>query len=188
MGNREDLLAGAKRCLYEKGYARTTARDIAGAAGTSLAAIGYHFRSKEALLNEALFEAMAEWADAVGDALTADTDPDATPAQRFALAWARIVESFDSHRQLWTSQLDLVAQLDHLPGVRDHLRDGQPEARLGLAELFGYRADTRDAAALGSLLQILLGGLLMRWLVDPKDVPSGQDLADAVRALATRLA
>ena len=29
MGNREDLLAGAKKCLYEKGYARTTARDIA---------------------------------------------------------------------------------------------------------------------------------------------------------------
>ena len=32
MGNREDLLAGAKKCLYEKGYARTTARDIASAA------------------------------------------------------------------------------------------------------------------------------------------------------------
>ncbi|MGH4006514.1 MAG: TetR family transcriptional regulator, partial [Pseudonocardiaceae bacterium] len=44
MGNREDLLAGAKRCLYEKGYGRTTARDIAAAAGgVSLAAIGYHF-------------------------------------------------------------------------------------------------------------------------------------------------
>ena len=53
MGNREDLLAGAKRCLYEKGYASTTARDIATASGTSLAAIGYHFGSKEALMNQA---------------------------------------------------------------------------------------------------------------------------------------
>ncbi|GAB3818361.1 TetR family transcriptional regulator [Micromonospora zhanjiangensis] len=61
MGNREDLLAGAKQCLMEKGYARTTARDIAAAAGTSLAAIGYHFRTTQALLNAALFEAMAEW-------------------------------------------------------------------------------------------------------------------------------
>ena len=33
MGNREDLLAAAKRCLYEKGYAHTTARDIAAASG-----------------------------------------------------------------------------------------------------------------------------------------------------------
>ena len=29
MGNREDLLEGAKRCLLEKGYRATTARDIA---------------------------------------------------------------------------------------------------------------------------------------------------------------
>ena len=45
MGNREALLLGAKCCLLEKGLARTTARDIGGAAGVSLAAIGYHFRS-----------------------------------------------------------------------------------------------------------------------------------------------
>ena len=31
MGHREDLLAGAKRSLYEKGYAGTTARDIVAA-------------------------------------------------------------------------------------------------------------------------------------------------------------
>ena len=41
MGHREDLLEGAKRCLYEKGYARTTARDIVAASGTNLASIGY---------------------------------------------------------------------------------------------------------------------------------------------------
>src|SRR6185437_10410782 len=50
MGNREDLLEGAKRCLLEKGYRATTARDIAAASGVSLAAIGYHFGSKEALM------------------------------------------------------------------------------------------------------------------------------------------
>jgi AcrR family transcriptional regulator len=42
VGNREQLLEAAKRCLYEKGYSRTTARDIATAANVSLAAIGYH--------------------------------------------------------------------------------------------------------------------------------------------------
>lgn len=49
MGHREDLLEGAKRCLLEKGYARTTARDIGAASGTNLASIGYHYGSKEAL-------------------------------------------------------------------------------------------------------------------------------------------
>ena len=33
MGNREALLEGAKRCLLEKGYSRTTARDIADEIG-----------------------------------------------------------------------------------------------------------------------------------------------------------
>ena len=35
MGHREDLLAGAVRCLREKGYGRTTARDIVAASGAS---------------------------------------------------------------------------------------------------------------------------------------------------------
>ena len=58
MGNREQLLDGALACLYDKGYARTTARDIASAAGVSLAAIGYHFGTTEVLLNAALLRAM----------------------------------------------------------------------------------------------------------------------------------
>lgn len=62
MGNREDLLAGARRCLEEKGYLRTTVRDIATASKVSMAAIGYHFGSREVLLNQALFAAMDEWA------------------------------------------------------------------------------------------------------------------------------
>src|SRR5258707_11219759 len=63
MGNREALLEAAKRCLIEKGYARTTARDIADAAGVSLAAIGYHYGSKESLLEQAFMAAMEEWFD-----------------------------------------------------------------------------------------------------------------------------
>ncbi len=50
MGNRDDLLDGAVRCLRDKGWARSTVRDIAAAAGVSHAAIGYHFGSREALL------------------------------------------------------------------------------------------------------------------------------------------
>src|SRR5262252_2857415 len=71
MGNREALLAGAKRCLIEKGYAATTARDIAAASGVSLAAIGYHFGSKDALLNQAVFESIGEWGQDLQDTLAA---------------------------------------------------------------------------------------------------------------------
>ena len=61
MSHRDKLLEGAVDCLRDKGYARTTARDLVAASGTNLASIGYHFGSKEALLNEAIAEGFRAW-------------------------------------------------------------------------------------------------------------------------------
>ena len=65
MGHREQLLEGAKQCLLTKGYARTTARDLVAASGTNLASIGDHYGSKDALMNQALFEAAQPLVDPV---------------------------------------------------------------------------------------------------------------------------
>src|SRR5580700_9681402 len=81
MGNREDLLAGAKRCLVEKGYAATTARDIAAASGVSLAAIGYHFGSKDALMNQAVYDSVGDWAMELQEALIAEGAAESAPLQ-----------------------------------------------------------------------------------------------------------
>ena len=78
VGHREDLLEGAIRCLYEKGYARTTARDIVAASGTNLGSIGYHYGSTEALLNAAMIDAIGDWGEEIGRALAVDSDPEAT--------------------------------------------------------------------------------------------------------------
>jgi AcrR family transcriptional regulator len=189
MGNREALLEGAKRCLYEKGYARTTARDIATAAGTSLAAIGYHYRSTEALLNAAMFQVMQDWGDEMAGALADDDLADAGPRERFEAAWARIVESFQTHRPLWAMQLEVVIQSQHQPEIREQLAAGLPGARLGLAELFNTFPDSAAAtpaekAAVGALHQALLTGVLTQWLVDPAQALTPADLATALRRLA----
>src|ERR1700728_4547447 len=94
MGNREDLIAGAKHCLLTKGYAATTARDIAAASGVSLAAIGYHFGSKDALMNQAVFSAVGDWADEAQAMMAAALD-DGTSADRFELATSLTLESFE---------------------------------------------------------------------------------------------
>src|SRR5438874_13599388 len=107
MGNREDLIAGAKRCLIEKGYARTTARDIAAASGVSLAAIGYHYGSKEALMNRAVYEAVGDWSEGFEQALAA-ADPKATALERVELLWRHMVESFQTSRRLWLAQFELI--------------------------------------------------------------------------------
>ena len=58
---RERLLQGASRCLQEKGYAETTARDIAAASGANLRSIGYHFGSTKSLLLAAISLNFRRW-------------------------------------------------------------------------------------------------------------------------------
>jgi AcrR family transcriptional regulator len=187
MGNREDLLAAAKRCLYEKGYAHTTARDIATASGVSLAAIGYHFGSKDALLNAARIQAIEEWNDELGRALAADADPDAPPIERFEAIWTHMLELFAAHRPLWTASFEMLAELDHAPEVRRAVADAQQRARLGLAALFHHLdpdLDGRAALAVGSFYLALLPGVMAQWLIDPEHAPSGRDLAEALRTIS----
>ncbi|MFI5834694.1 TetR/AcrR family transcriptional regulator [Micromonospora sp. NPDC051300] len=186
MGNREDLLAGAKRCLMEKGYAATTARDVAASAGTSLAAIGYHFRTTRALLDEALVEAMAEWGEELDRALAHDADPE----RRFESAWERIIESYDRLRPLWAVQFELVARMDRHPELREAFAAANRRARLGLAEVFhrlGPDADEATALTLGTFHQALLGGVAAQWLVDPDAAPSAAELTRALRIVAREL-
>ncbi|MEV7176861.1 TetR/AcrR family transcriptional regulator [Kitasatospora sp. NPDC093679] len=183
MGNREDLLAGAKRCLLEKGYGRTTARDIASSAGVSLAAIGYHYGSKDALLTRAMMEAMGEWGDELGRVLAAlgeETDPQ----ERFVAAWDKVVESFTEHRGLWAVQIEILAQMEHSPELREVLGGAQKEARLGLSAMFQgvpEVPDTPDELARGAFYQALLAGLATQWLVSPELAPDGKEFLEGLR-------
>jgi AcrR family transcriptional regulator len=186
MGHREDLLVGAKRCLIDKGYARTTARDIVAASGTNLASIGYHFGSKEALLNEALISLTEEWSEELTAVMAVDTNTDATPLDRFELIWANIVELFVTHRQLWSATFEILAQTEHVPDIRRALIEANRLTRPGLAKMFQGLVDSVDEKAawvLGSFHQALLTGVMSQWLVDPESAPSAQDLTDALRLI-----
>jgi AcrR family transcriptional regulator len=189
MGNREDLLSAAKRCLYEKGYARTTARDIVAEAGTSLASIGYHFGSKDALLNAAVLAASEEWGDELQRVLATDTDPHAGPIDRFETVWTRVIELFEAHRGLWSATFEMVAQIDSAPEVRKAFAEGLYHAKLGLAELVNGidpALDEQAALKAGAFNQALLTGVMTQWLIDPAGAPSGRDLADVLRMFADR--
>ncbi|GGO86307.1 TetR/AcrR family transcriptional regulator [Wenjunlia tyrosinilytica] len=188
MGHREDLLAGAKRCLLEKGWARTTARDIVAASGTNLASIGYHYGSKDALMKAALVESLGDWGEEIERAMAADLDPEVTPLERFETIWNRMVEHFTTHRQLWAANIELVAQAEHDPQMRKTLADLQPEGREGMLEMFQgvHREPAGDSARiLGAFYQALLIGVMSQWLIDPGTAPSGKDVAEALRIVAS---
>lgn len=188
MGNREALLQGAKRCLYEKGYAHTTARDIASASGVSLAAIGYHFGSTEALLKAAMIEAIDEWGQQMQRDLAGDAAVYATgdPLKRFAAIWTRVINSLSAHRALWAATLEVAAQIERAPDVRAYLADALQQGRMGLAQLFqgiDPVSDEHSAWMVGSFYQALMSGLVVQWLADPERAPSGDDLANALRLI-----
>jgi AcrR family transcriptional regulator len=188
MGNKEKLLAGARTCLYDKGYVRTTARDVASAADVSLAAIGYHFGTTEALLTAALIEALKEWGDELERALTGDSDDALDPQARFEATWDRVIASVDTHRPLWSVQFEAVTQLDHVPQLRELFAEAQEGAQLGLVALFqglDSERDPAEARLLGSLYQAMLTGVIAQHLTNPTHAPSGRDLVRALRAMAT---
>ncbi|RZU20403.1 TetR family transcriptional regulator [Kribbella rubisoli] len=195
MGNREALVEGAKACLLEKGYSRTTARDIATAAGVSLAAIGYHFGSKETLLNEALRALLTdEWATEVSGAAGGDERAAvaAGPHEQFVATWGQIIDSLSNPRlkALWATQFEVLSLGASMPELVAELTKMQGEAREGLAHMFGAvdpDADPAEVQAIGSLLQALLLGVVAQGMFDPDSAPTGEQLAQSLRTLADRI-
>jgi AcrR family transcriptional regulator len=187
MGHREQLLEGAKKCLLEKGFGRTTARDIVAASNTNLGSIGYHFGTKDALMNAALVQATEDWGVELGEALAANLDPEATPLQRFETTWTRVIANFEQHRQLWVAQFEIFSHLQHSPEMRPYFSAAQETARRGLAtllQLIDPNSDEKSVRSVGSFALAMLTGVIAQWLVDPAKAPDGKDLADAIRAVA----
>lgn len=180
VGTREDLLAAAKQCLAERGYARTTVRDIVAASGTNLAAINYHFGTRDKLLNQAMMESSATAVQQILASLP-DTDTD-DPAARLHTFLQQLITSFTENRALWSANVESLAQALHSPEIRAELGNAQALARTELGELF---ARTGKDSHLGAVLQTMIGGLLVQWLVDPDHAPTAADITTGLRTLAT---
>ncbi|MBJ6640521.1 MULTISPECIES: TetR/AcrR family transcriptional regulator [unclassified Streptomyces] len=185
MGHREDLLEGAKSCLLEKGFARTTARDIVKASGTNLASIGYHYGSKDALLAKAyvaLVEGLSDAFDGGGA-----VEPEGAPGslERFRWVWSNVVDTMRAPGSMWRLSMEIVVMGDQLPEVRDHLALAQREAGRGLIPMLmgGREEDVPDETAdtLGRFYVTLMTGLIAQWTFDPKTAPDGDALAEGLR-------
>ncbi|MFG2834908.1 TetR/AcrR family transcriptional regulator [Streptomyces zaomyceticus] len=188
MGHKEDLLEGAKRCLLEKGYGRTTARDIVAASGTNLASIGYHYGSKDALLQQAFLAVTEEWGEAVGPAGGGEEKRElpADPYQRFHIVWEQVIAAAGASRPVWKLQTEIVTRLDDDEKLREAIKEPQREGRLGMAEGFlgiDPEADPERARVAGLLCQALATGVMIQWMVDPDTAPTADDLTAGLKVL-----
>lgn len=184
LGNREALLQAAIRCLQERGYARTTARDLVRASGTNLGAIGYHFGSKEALLNEALAESVRRWLPRVAEAALASS------AQASVNDVAGLLfETVSGNRSLAVAYLEAWAQAERSPELRDQLAGHYREFRAAIGALAAAITpepgqSELDFDAIASLIIALADGLMVQWLLDPKAVNPSRLAAIAANVTA----
>lgn len=190
-GHRERLLEAAIGCLEEKGYARTTARDLVAASGTNLASIGYHFGSKEHLLNVALMEAFRRWLKPLV-ALASEPGP-ATPLERLSRTLGGVMDTVEENRPLISACLEAWAQLPRSEDLRAEMTATYEDFRTAIAattrDAFAeIGADEVDADALALLIIALFDGLLVRWQLDPAGAPSASRLIAAAESAVAALA
>ncbi|MGR6972899.1 TetR/AcrR family transcriptional regulator [Streptomyces cynarae] len=187
MGHREDLLEGAKRCLLEKGFARTTARDIVRESGTNLASIGYHYGSKDALLVQAYVSLVEEMGDRFepgwGAGGATATPPESL--ERFREVWANVLRTLPESRAIWLLSYELLFQDDRLGDVRRLLAEAQEQGRAGIVSMFnGVPEEQLDKETIdteGRFYQTLLQGLVVQFLFDPDSATDADQLTEGLR-------
>jgi AcrR family transcriptional regulator len=186
VGHRELLLAAARTLLEEKGYARITARDLVAASDTNLASIGYHFGSKEELLNAAIDTVSEEWTEQL--ASIAMADPAASPVERAIAAWAAMLKLLPANRNLVLSQIEALAQAERSTQLRQHIAERYRHARTEVARLVaesiaGTIADDPRCEAIASFVLAVCDGLAVQCLIDPDRMTAPEDFAAGVLAL-----
>jgi AcrR family transcriptional regulator len=184
--HREQLLQGAIECLRTKGYARTTARDIATAANANLASIGYHFGSKQELLNEAITRTCEEWTTRLGQAAFAGRD--ASPLEQMAASWVAMLESFEELRPVLVGFVEAVGESAWSSELREQMAAHYGKVRGAVAEMvsasLGESASDRgaDPKVVASFLIAVCDGLMLQWLLDSDETPDGGELVTSLGA------
>jgi len=179
--HRTRLLEAAKTLLREREYANITARDLVAASNTNLGSIGYHFGSKEALLNEAIGLALEDWAEAIGSATRGDTSA-GLPAL-MANSLRVVLDEYDSIRPYHQAFIEALARSARSPELREqlaaHYRRQRDRVAGWIADSLGDTLEPHEARDLASLMISTADGMLVQAFIDADDTPTGRELATA---------
>jgi AcrR family transcriptional regulator len=180
--HRDRLLAAALTCVQEKGYAHTSARDIASAGSVSLGSIGYHFGSKEGLLIEAIGEGFRRWTGLVVGRLQQIDDDN--PFDRLERALDELMASLDDHRGLMVAFFEALGPATRSPDLRAQLAEQYEESRDAFAAAIeeSLPLDGQTVRDIASVLIALFDGVVIQRLVDPSRAPTGSTVTSSFRA------
>lgn len=181
---RQALLAATRACVGRKGLAATTSRAITAEAGANLAAITYHFGSKDGLVADALLEELRSWLTPTLEVLGGDGDP----ATRTMLAIQTLMTTFEEHESAAPAYVQAVAHAPMLPSLQADLIELWAEVReLLAADITGMQQRGElpswiEPITMAAVLVAVANGLVLHVTVDP-DGPSLSDMASQLGAL-----
>jgi len=162
-------VSAAQEAIREGGIGSATARDITGRAGANLAAIPYHFGTKDALLTEALIADARTIIDPVLLLLSSDR-----PAAERALAAAGLLkQQFETERARVPALLAAIARAPHSLEVAAGLAQLWSELRARLGNDLRALVDARrvpawvEPDAMAGLILAVVVGVVVASVVDP---------------------
>ena len=182
---RDALVDATLACLAERGPTGTTSRAIAGRAGANLAAITYHFGSKEALVAEALLTSVRGWLEPVLSVLRSDDEP----TSRTVRAVAALQSSLADARAAVPLHLGALTTAAHNPALRHGLDELLAEVHRLLAGQIaeqvasGYLPPWVEPDAMAHLLVALADGIALHAVLQPDAVDPDAVVAQALALL-----
>lgn len=181
---RQALLTATRRCIGRKGLAATTSRDITAEAGANLAAITYHFGSKDGLVADALLDELRSWLTPTLEVLGGGGDP----STRTMLAIQTLMATFAEHRAAAPTYVQAVANAPLLASLQEGLVALWAELRALLATDMtamvrrGELPPWVEPVPMAALLVAVANGLVLHVTVDP-DGPDLPEMAAQFGAL-----
>jgi AcrR family transcriptional regulator len=124
---RAKLLQGTLACLRSRGLAGTTSRDIAAAAGVNVAAITYHYGSKDELVSQALLQAVRAWLEPAQQVLARAAG---APASIALEAIELLRRSFDEASELLPAYFEALLQAPRRASLRQGVEQLLGELRV----------------------------------------------------------
>lgn len=163
---REQILDSSLRLFSEKGFARTSVRDIAQAAGITDAAIYYHFQSKRDL-----FEALIEERGFTSALAQLETVEPAVGPREALDALARNALAFIYRNRDLLKVLMIEAMADDPVATEEYqmLVERWKRAEARILRFYAERGQVRteDADELATQLVVTVLGVMADWMMSP---------------------
>jgi AcrR family transcriptional regulator len=169
LDTRERLVEAAWECVRVSGMAGATSRAITTAAGANLGAITYYFGSKDALLGEAVGQAIEAL---VHPALEALQDGRLDPVSRVLHAVTRLQQAYERSAQDAPAYLEVLTQSRRQPPLRERVSHLFAEIRSTLAAQMaeqraeGLLPDWVEPEPMAGLLLAVAQGVVLQTVID----------------------